>query len=270
MKIKENVGLIGVGNMGTAILEGLIKKKLIAGPQIIVYDKITEKAGAFAKRWKAVRATSNKELSKKSGIILLAVKPQDLVSTAAEISDIWEKGHILISILAGMPIVRIRRVVGDIPHIVRAMPNLGAKVGQSMTAITGGSEKALALAGRIFSGCGKVLELEEKHFDLVTALSGSGPAYFFLLMEMLAEEGVKRGLSQKDAQLLAVQTAVGAGLLAQSASESPAELRARVTSKGGTTEAALNVLEKGNIRQIFSEAIAAAHRRGQQLSGDGP
>ncbi len=266
MKIKEKVGLIGVGNMGTAILEGLLKKKLIAGTQVAVYDKITEKASAFAKKWKAVQASSNQDLVKKSECVILAVKPQDLVQTANEITGVWKKKHVLISILAGTPVASLRKATGLVPKIIRAMPNLGAKVGESITAITGQDSSALQAAETIFSGCGKVLRLEEKHFDLVTALSGSGPAYFFLLMEMLAEEGMRGGLSREQARLLAVQTALGAGLLAQGAAESPAELRAMVTSKGGTTEAALNVLEKGKIRKIFSEAIAAAHRRGAELS----
>ena len=266
MKIKEKVGLIGVGNMGTAILEGLLRNKLVSAPHVIVYDKITEKASVFAGQWKAVRASSNQELVKKSDIVILAVKPQDLARTAGENAGVWKKKHILISILAGMPVSKLRKVAGPSPKIIRAMPNLGAKAGESVTAITGQGGPALMAAENIFSGCGKVLRLEEKYFDLVTALSGSGPAYFFLLMEMLAEEGVKRGLSREQARLLAVQTAVGAGLLAQNAAESPAELRAMVTSKGGTTEAALKVLEEGNIRKIFSEAIAAAHRRGAELS----
>lgn len=265
-KIKKKIGLIGVGNMGTAILEGLLKKKLIAGSQTVVYDKITEKAAAFTKRWKAVRASSNGELVKKSDIVILAVKPQDLQHTAQEMAGVWKKKQVLISILAGMPLAQLRKAAGPVPKLIRAMPNLGAKAGESITAITGPDKSALAAAESIFSGCGKVLRLEEKHFDLVTALSGSGPAYFFLLMEMLAEEGVKRGLSREQARLLAVQTGVGAGLLAQSALESPAELRVMVTSKGGTTEAALKVMEESSIRKIFSEAIAAAHRRGAELS----
>ncbi len=264
--IKSKVGLIGAGNMGTAILEGLLKKKLIRGPQIAVYDKITGKAAEFAKRWKAVKASSNEDLVRKSGIVILAVKPQDLLLTMNEIDSAWKKSHILISILAGIPAAKIRKAAGPGPQIIRAMPNLGAKVGQSVTAITGDSKAALSAAESIFSGCGKVLRLKETHFDLVTAISGSGPAYFFLLMEMLAEAGIQKGLSKEAANLMAVQTAAGAGLLAQDSPASPAELRAMVTSKGGTTEAALKVLEAAGIRKIFAEAISAAHLRGRELS----
>ena len=266
MKITKSIGLIGVGNMGTAILEGLLKKKLITASQVAVYDKIPDKAAAFSKQWKTRKALSNSKLVKQSDIVILAVKPQDLQQTAEEITSVWKKSHVLISILAGMPVAKIRKAVWGMPQVVRAMPNLGAKVGASITAITGESKTALSAAENVFLGCGTVIRLPEGHFDLVTALSGSGPAYFFLLMEMMAAEGVKKGLTQEQAVLLAVQTAVGAGLLAQASLNSPAELRAMVTSKGGTTEAALKVMEKNNIRKIFSEAIAAAHRRGAELS----
>ena len=266
MNIKEKIGLIGVGNMGTAIVEGLLKgPDRIPSGNVTVFDKIIEKAVAFSGKWKIIKAASNQELVEKSDVVILAVKPQDLSATAAEIQSAWKNSHVLISILAGMPVSKVRSAAGAAPKIIRAMPNLGAKVDQSITAITG-DHGALAIAEQIFSRCGKVVRLEEKHFDLVTALSGSGPAYFFLLMEMLAAEGAKRGLTKEQANLLAVQTAVGAGLLAQNVAESPAELRAMVTSKGGTTEAALKVMEEGNIRKIFSEAIAAAMKRAGELS----
>ena len=266
MKIKEKIGVIGVGNMGGAILEGLFKKKLAAPGQLWCYDKISEKADAFAKNWKIHRAASNRELVQKNQVVLLAVKPQDLSATAEELKGVFKKSHLLISILAGTPIAKIKQALGASLETVRAMPNLGAKVGEAVTALTGSDVEALGLAEKIFSGCGKTLRLEEKYFDLVTAVSGSGPAYFFFLMELLAEAAMRKGLSENDARLLAVQTAVGAGLLAQAVSESPAELRKMVTSKGGTTEAALKVLMEKNFPDIFHAAIQTALERGQELS----
>lgn len=267
MKIKQTLGLIGAGNMGTAILEGLLKKKIAAADGIWVCDKISEKADAFAKTWKARRAGSNAEAVKNTEIILLAVKPQDLFEAANEFRQAFRKSQILISILAGTPVEKIRQAAGPAPEIVRAMPNLGAKVGEAVTAIAGENENALRAAEQIFSGCGKTLRLEEKYFDLVTAVSGSGPAYFFLFMELLAKEGVENGLGAKEAELLAVQTAVGAALLAQSSGTPPAELRRMVTSKGGTTEAALKVFESGNFSALVKKAIQAAVQRGKELGG---
>ena len=266
MKIKEKIGVIGIGNMGAAILEGLFKKNLAAPSQVFVFDKISEKTEEFVKHWKTQRADSNAGLVKQVEIILLAVKPQDLSATAAEFEQALTKSHTLISILAGTPLVKIRQVAGSTVQLVRAMPNLGARVGEAVTALAGSSPESLGLAEKIFSGCGKTIRMDEKYFDLVTAVSGSGPAYFFFLMELLAAEGIRNGLSKKEAELLAVQTAVGAGLLAQAASESPEELRKKVTSKGGTTEAALKILLEKKFPEIFHDAIQAALNRGRELS----
>ena len=266
MRIKGTIGLIGTGNMGGAILEGLFKKKIALGRQIWVYDKIRGKAPAFARRLKTNSASDCRELVRRSRVVILAVKPQDLLETAREFKMELTRNHVLISILAGTPIAKIRRAVGKLPAIVRAMPNLGAKVGESVTALAGKGPRDLGIAEKIFSGCGKVTVLPEKYFDLVTAVSGSGPAYFFLLMEILAKEGERCGLSRQTAELLAVQTAVGAGLLARASSVSPAELRRMVTSQKGTTEAALKVLEKRHFSAIFHQALQAALRRGRKLS----
>ncbi len=263
MKIKEKIGLIGVGNMGTAILEGLLEKKLVDAGQITVFDKIGDKASEFSKKWKAALASSNAEVVKKSDAVILAVKPQDLAATAGEIGSV--AGKMVISILAGMPVAKLSQAMTG-ARVVRAMPNLGAKVGQGITAVTSSDKQALAVAEAIFSGCGKTVVLEEKHFDLVTAVSGSGPAYFFLLMELLENAAVKEGLTREQARLLSVQTAVGAGLLAASSSDSPEELRKQVTSKGGTTEAALKVFEQNKIADIVSQAVKAAVDRGKELA----
>lgn len=272
MKLTQTIGLIGVGNMGGAILEGLLTKKIAAPAQIWVYDKVTEKAAQFKSRCKVNLASSNEELVKQAEIVLLAVKPQDLQETAQElkVSDAFgpesvRHSLVLISILAGTPIAKIRAAFGEGPDIVRAMPNLAAKVAQAMTALCGTSDPALAIAETIFSGCGRTIRLEEKHFDLITALSGSGPAYFFYLMELMAKEGEARGLTHAQAQEVAIQTSLGAALLAVFAGESPEALREKVTSKGGTTEAALKELVK-TFPQTFKDAIQAAYERGRELS----
>lgn len=268
MAIKKKIGLIGVGNMGTAILEGLLEKGLVRTKDLWVYDKILEKAQAFSKTKGVHLAASNLVIAEQADVILLAVKPQDLRQTADEFQSGLKASHLIITILAGTPIAKMRSVVGNLPKIVRAMPNLGAKVGEAVTALSGENSESLSIAEAIFSGCGKTLQLDESHFDLVTAVSGSGPAYFFYMMELLAVSGTRQGLSQEQAQTLAVQTALGAALLASSSKDSPEVLRKKVTSKGGTTEAALNVLNQRKFPEIFSEAIEAALQRGRQLSQD--
>lgn len=277
--LKETVGLIGAGNMGTAIVEGVLSKKIISPAQVWVYDKAAGKAGEFSKLRNVHEASSNQELVSKAKILLLAVKPQDLVPTIQELKSGLTASHILISILAGTPIDKIKSTVGaalvaaqtgrrqapPLPHVVRAMPNLGAKVGVSMTALTASSEETFTVAEAIFLGCGKTLRLEEKYFDLITALSGSGPAYFFYLMELMVQEACQRGLNESQARVIATQTALGAALLAETSGVDPAMLRQQVTSKGGTTEAAFTHLLQG-FPKTFHDAIQAAYERGKELS----
>lgn len=262
--IKKKIGLIGVGNMGTSIVEGLLVKKLVKPDQVFVYDKISGKAADFSRQWNVRAVSSNAELARRAEVILLAIKPQDLAVTASEFGTQLGKDAILISILAGTPIKKVKKFFGAKCAIIRAMPNLGAKVGESLTALSG-SPKALSTAQAIFLGCGKTVVLEEKHFDVVTALSGSGPAYFFYLMELMTEEGKRYGLTAEQAMLLAVQTALGAAKLADFSGENPSELRKKVTSKGGTTEAALQILTK-KFPGAFSAAIQAAYERGRAIA----
>ncbi|MSR78208.1 MAG: pyrroline-5-carboxylate reductase [Candidatus Omnitrophica bacterium] len=266
MKISKTLGLIGVGNMGAAILEGLFAKQLIKHGQVWVYDKFTEKAREFSQFEKVRLAASNRELVQKSRVVLLAIKPQDLVQTAQEFKSVLTKEHTVISILAGTPVGKIKSILGPKPHVIRAMPNLGAKAGASMTVLSGKDPEGLKTAEQIFSGCGAVMHLDEKHFDLVTAISGSGPAYFFLLMELLVEAGIKNGIPREKAKLLAVQTALGAGLLAKASADAPDELRRKVTSKGGTTEAAFKVFESKQLAKIIHQGIEAAFQRGKELA----
>ncbi len=265
MKLNKRIGIIGCGNMGGAILTGLVKNRIVSSSRVKVYDKILPKVKALARRWKVLQGTGNTDVVASSDIVVLAVKPQDLFEAAAEFQRAFTAKHLLITILAGTPIAKVRRAVGSKPKIVRAMPNLGAQVGEAITALAGDSG-GMKLAEAVFSGCGKTVRLSEKYFDLVTAISGSGPAYFFLLMELLAKEAKSHGLSEQVARELAVQTAVGAGLLAKASKFSPAELRKQVTSKGGTTEAALRVFEKKGLAATVSKGLQAALRRGRQLS----
>lgn len=264
----KRLAFIGAGNMGSAILEGLLSQKTVEARNIIVLEKSPGTAESLQKKWAVGIAESAKEAADKTDIMLLAVKPQDLSAVSAEIRGNLRSSHILISVLAGITVQKLEESLGTQPRIVRSMPNLGALAGQSVTAVTGKDLEALETAEKIFSACGKAVRIEESFFDLVTALSGSGPAYFFLLMETLAEAGIKKGLDPKTSEVLAVQTAVGAALVAQNSSSSPAELRQMVTSKGGTTEAALTVLEENRFKEIFFKAIDAAERRGRELRGE--
>lgn len=266
MRITKRIGIIGCGIMGGAILSGLIRKGILSPLQVTVYDKIPARAQAMARRWKVRMTQGDQGVVERSDIVILAIKPQELLEAVPDLRRAFTKHHLLVTILAGTPITKLRRLVGAKPKIVRAMPNLGAQVGEAVTALAGSRGPSLTLAETIFSGCGKTVRLPEKFFDLVTAVSGSGPGYFFLLMEILVREAVAQGLSEKVARKLAIQTCIGSGLLARSSELSPAELRQQVTSKGGTTAAALEVFEKEGFARIVSKAVWAALRRGRELS----
>jgi len=261
----KKIGVVGVGNMGASILEGVLARRLTTPSRVWVYDKVTTKARAFARRHRVGLAPSVAELLKKADVVLLAMKPQDFSDFAFTYRSLFRPGQSVISILAGMTTEKIAKALGKNVAVVRAMPNLGAKAGQSMTVICGKSKTGLSFAEGLFAGCGEVVTLPEKRLDLVTAVSGSGPAYFFHLMELLADFGVKQGLSPKVAGVLAVQTCLGAALLAKGSAESCGELRERVTSKKGTTEAALKTLQRGKFKELFQRALQAAMDRSRAL-----
>jgi len=261
----KKIGVVGIGNMGASIVEGVLAKRLATPSRICVYDKDVNKARVFARRYHVGLVFSAAELLKKADVVLLAMKPQDFASFALEHRPFFRSGQCVISILAGVTTGKIAKALGKNVTVVRAMPNLGAKVGQSMTVICGKNKTALSFAETFFAGCGEVVTLPEKMLDLVTAISGSGPAYFFNLMELLTDFGVKQGLPAGVAGVLAVQTGLGAALLAKNSSESCAELRRRVTSKKGTTEAALKTLQRGKFKKVFQRALKAAMNRSRAL-----
>lgn len=263
--MKATIGLIGVGNMGASILEGVLARRLAIPSRVWVYDKAQNKAKAFARLHGVHLASSAAELLKNTDILFLAMKPQDFTQFAAESRAFFRPGQNVISILAGMTTEKIAKMLGGNVVIVRAMPNLGAKVGHSMTVICGKNKTGLSFAGMLFLGCGEVVTLPEKMLDLVTAISGSGPAYFFHLMELMTDFGMKQGLPFKIAEALAVQTGIGAALVAKNSGASCAELREMVTSKKGTTDAALRALKQKNFGKIFQQALMAAMKRSREL-----
>ncbi len=263
--LAKKIGFLGCGNMGRGILSGVIQHKIARPRDIFVYDIIHEKLREIKREFKVQTVKDAGSLVKRVGIVLLAIKPQDLGSASHDIRKALTARHLVITILAGVPIARIKKELGSKIHVVRAMPNLGATVGEAVTAITSSKVGNLRVAEKIFSGCGSVLRLPERYFDLVTALSGSGPAYFFYLIELLVREGVRNGLSEKAAAFLIKQTAKGSALLAYQSQEPVSRLRQRVTSKRGTTEAALKTLEVRGFPGIFHQAITNAIRRAKQL-----
>lgn len=264
-QIKEKIGIVGCGNMGRAILTGLLAKKIVRPKQICVCDRDRPRALRLKKMFHVAVSSNNQGLVKCSNIVLLAFKPQDLAAVGGELKSCFKAGQVVISILAGTPIAKLKKHLGGKPVYVRVMPNLPAQIGEGISAVASSNKRAAQKAQLILSGCGKVVGLSEKYFDVVTAVSGSGPAYFFLIMELLAQYARGNGISPAIANLLAVQTAHGAGCLASMAKDTPEMLRASVTSKKGTTEAALKFLQRKRFPQILTAALDQARRRSSEL-----
>jgi len=265
-KIAHSIGFVGCGNMGCGILRALLEKKCVSAGNIWVYEKDPAVSGRLKKFFKVRQARSLEELTRNTAIILLAVKPQQVDEVAPLLKSCLTKKHTLVSILAGTTLGSLKRRFGNSPALVRVMPNLGALVGEAMSALSSKNPSALKKVRGIFEACGEVITVHESFLDLVTAVSGSGPAYFFLLMELLEREAVRGGLPAADARKLAVQTAVGSALLAKQSPETPAVLRERVTSKKGTTEAALKVFKKFRFDKMISQAVKKAAQRAKELA----
>ena len=265
------LGFIGVGNMGEALLRGIIGSELMSPADIIASDVNLKKLRGLSGELGITAVESNRELVKRSHAILLALKPDVIGTVLSEISSDLTQPRWCISIAAGVSIATIESILQAGCPVVRAMPNTPAMVYEGMIAMCPGtyaSEDHVRRAQHIFQAVGKVIVVQEKLMDAVTALSGSGPAFVFLIIESLTDAGVQLGLSRADAAIMAAQTVLGAGKMAVSTSEHPAILKNRVTSPGGTTAAGLYELEHGGVRASIINAVVAAVLRSKQMSSD--
>jgi len=267
----ETIGFLGGGNMAEALIKGIITANLYAPENIFVSDIRPERLELLAKQYQVRTVDSNPALAAKVDILVLSVKPQNMTEALQSIKDVFKPDTLVISIAAGIKVANITVVLGDIA-IVRVMPNTPALISEGASALFA-NDKAKPMmekAMSIFSAVGKAVVVEtEDLIDAVTAVSGSGPAYYFLLMEEMIKAAEQLGLPDSVAKELVLQTAKGAALLAAEADkkgESPAELRRKVTSPGGTTEAALKVFADGKISELISAAIKRARDRSQELS----
>jgi pyrroline-5-carboxylate reductase len=267
--MKQRIAFIGGGNMGRSLIGGLIARGTEPS-QLTVADPYAPTLESLKTQYGVRTVTSNADAVRDANVVLLAVKPQELrkVVTGLE-KEIAQGKPLLISVAAGILAADIQRWAGG-ASVVRCMPNRPALQGCGVTALYANDQvpqTSRALAEQILGAVGATLWVDrETDMDTVTAISGSGPAYFFLLIEMLEAAGQSLGLSADVARKLAVETAYGSGFMAREATDSPATLREQVTSKGGTTEAALKHLEANNVRAIFSQAVAAAAQRSAQLA----
>ena len=262
------VGIIGCGNMGSALARGMVEARLLPAGRIVGYDTEPAKSRRLTRGLKIKAARSAREAAA-CPVILLAVKPQQMGEVLSMIRPFLVHRPLLISIAAGIRTDWIERRAGRGVPVVRVMPNTPALVKKGISALAPGRSAGArhrAIAERIFGSVGETVRVRERQMDAVTAVSGSGPAYFFYLIEQMAKAGTGLGLPLGTAQRLAAATARGAARLATCSGESPAALRAKVTSKGGTTEAAFKVFERKGLGSTFQEGIRAAARRAKELS----
>jgi pyrroline-5-carboxylate reductase len=264
------IGFIGGGNMAASLIGGLIADGT-SPSQIRVAELDTQRAESLQQQFAVQLAVDNGTLVEESDVVVLAVKPQVLREVCQQVvAAMKKKRPLILSIAAGIRIGDIDRWLGDDNAIVRTMPNTPALVQCGATGLYANSrvnEQQREIAERIMRAVGLTQWLDnEALMDAVTALSGSGPAYFFLVIEALEQAGRKLGLSEEGSRVLALQTAFGAAKMALESSESSEELRRRVTSPGGTTERAIGILEQGDIRGLFEQALSGARDRAQELA----
>jgi len=267
----STIGFIGGGNMAEALIKGIVAAGIYAPENVLVSDIRDDRLEFLADIYGITVAESNSQVATGAETVVMSVKPQMMIEVLESVKDAIGSDRLVVSIAAGITVANIAAVLGEVA-IIRVMPNTPALIGQGASALYANErakpqlEKALS----VFSSVGKAVVVDEENLiDAVTAVSGSGPAYFFLLMEEMIRAGVELGLNEAVAKDLVLQTAKGAGLLAAEADkngESPAELRRKVTSPGGTTEAAIKVFNEGKMGELVSAAITRARDRGRELS----
>ncbi|MEO7130238.1 MAG: pyrroline-5-carboxylate reductase [Dermatophilaceae bacterium] len=263
--------IFGAGVMGETLLSGLLRSGRPAS-NLVITERHVERGAALSAKY-GVRVLSNTEAAALADTLVLVVKPQDMAALLDEVRDHVVAGDTVISLAAGITTEFLESRLPDGASVVRVMPNTAALVDQGMAGISPGRhciDEHLDRAEALLSSCGKVVRLEEKHLDAVTAISGSGPAYIFYVVEAMIEAGVVLGLPRATATELVVQTLYGAATMLKDTGEHPTVLREQVSSPGGTTVAALRQLDDQKVRAAFINAIEAAAARSKALaSGQG-
>jgi len=265
--IEKSIGFIGAGNMAEAMIRGLLRGGHFAPSQTTASGPREERMRELQDS-SGIKATTDNHAPAKAQIVVLSVKPQILSRVLDEVAKSISAEALVISIAAGVPVATIQERLARGARVVRAMPNTPALVDAGATAIARGEharDSDLDDAKRIFDAVGITVTLEESQLDAVTGLSGSGPAYVFLILEALSDAGVKVGLSRRTAQLLAAQTVLGSAKLLLETNEHPGRLKDMVTSPGGTAITGLHTLEEGGIRTTLMNAVEAATKRSKEL-----
>jgi len=265
------IAFIGGGNMGEAMIRGILDKGLTSPAEIAVSDINPSRLSFLAKQYGIASLSDNSAATEYAEAIILAVKPVTLPAVMTDMKAHLQSGQTVISIAAGVSLAKLSRGL-DRRSLIRAMPNMPAQIGEGMTVWTAtpeATEEDRSRATRILGAIGRqVFVGEEKYVDMATAVSGSGPAYVFLIIESLTDAAVRIGLPRDLARDLVVETMAGSTHLVQKSDRHPAELRNTVTSPGGTTAEGLHRLEEGSLRALLARAIVAGHEKAKELRGD--
>ncbi len=265
-----DLGFIGAGNMAEGILAAIVEKGVLSADRIMVADIAEGQLKLFADQFGVTTTTDNPELVRACRTMIISVKPQTFADVASQIAAAMTPEHLVISIMAGVGSARIAEALGGGEvRVVRVMPNLPVRVGAGIAGVCGGrhaTEEDVKHARKLLDAGGSTVVVEnEGLIDAVTAVSGSGPAYFYYFVEAIVEGGVAAGLEEADALKLAEFTCLGAARMMLETGEAPADLRQKVTSKGGTTQAALEHMEQTGVKKAIVEAVQAAYQRSMEL-----
>lgn len=271
------IAILGAGSMGGAIARGLSRSGLAAGGVTTTNRSLAKAAeldGLAGVTSVALEAdpAGNTDAAAAAGVVLVGVKPVMVPDLLREIAPALGPGTIVVSLAAGVTIATFEEILGDGVAVLRSMPNTPALVGRGVTGLAAGSHAdaaAVATVRRLFETVGTVVEVPESEIDALSTISGSGPAYFFLLVEEFTKAAVAKGFAQPEARLMAEQTFIGAAALLEASGDDPAELRRRVTSPKGTTERAIAVLQDARLDDVFAEATDAALARAKELAAGG-
>ena len=264
----KKIAFIGAGNMGQALISGLLTASLVQPKDVIAADLDEDRLGQLSSEHGIETTRDNASAVSNSDVVVLAVKPQVMAPVLKDISPVADGSKLILSIAAGITINFMRSHLQNGSRIIRIMPNTPALIGEGAAALAPGdgtTEEDVKLAEEIFSSVGRALVVEEKMMDAITGLSGSGPAYAFIFIEALADGGVKMGLPRDVSLELSAQTVLGAARMVLELGKNPAELKDMVTSPAGTTIEGVQALESGAFRGTVMRAVEAATRRSQEL-----
>lgn len=270
MTTQYEIGVIGAGNAAEGIVHGILRNTILFADRMIASDPVEARRRLFAERFDVAVTTDNRYLVSNSDIVILAVKPQQFVEVCRGVAECIRADHLIVSIMAGVSTASIQELFPHVEaRVVRAMPNLPIHVGAGMAGVCKGKHAQdvdLLRAQRIFDAGGRSIVIEdESQMDAVTAVSGSGPAYFYFFVEALTTAGERAGLSRQQADILAKQACLGAARMMLESGEPPDSLRQKVTSPGGTTQAAMEFMSNNRVFEHICEAVLTAWRRSQEL-----